>query len=167
MGNVICDSMLKATQKYGAVAAFMNAGGVRSGLPVGQINYGQLLEVQPFGNTLVVMQLSGRELLAALEEGASGGLLYPSAGTSYIIDTGRIPSHRVHNLVVAGKPVEADRMYTVTMNSYSASGGDKHVTLEKAKGTRQDTGIVDLSALIEYFKAGSPISMVDEHRVRH
>ncbi len=54
MGYVLADGMLNATRKMGAVAAFINAGGVRSSFEVGPITYGQAIEVQPFNNTLVV-----------------------------------------------------------------------------------------------------------------
>ena len=69
MGDVIADAMLEATAPTdfgGAVAAFMNSGGVRAGLlfaqisggeQPGQVTYGEAFTVQPFGNTLVVKTL--------------------------------------------------------------------------------------------------------------
>lgn len=161
MGNVVADAMLAATAKYGTVAAFTNAGGVRSSLPEGTLTYGQLIEVTPFGNTLVVLDLTGRELILALGENLASGRLYPSRGTSYTVR-----GDGVDQVMVAGQPVDPDKVYTVAFNSFTAGGGDKHAVLAAAKGKRVDTGIVDLDALIAYFKASSPVRARYEGRIR-
>lgn len=161
MGNVIADAMLASTTKYGTVAAFTNAGGVRSSLPQGALTYGQLIEVTPFGNTLVVLDLTGRELVTAMGENLASGRLYPSRGTSYTV-RGDV----VENVTVAGQPVDPDRIYTVAFNSFTAGGGDKHAVLAAARGKRVDTGIVDLDAVIAFFKANSPVRASYEGRVR-
>jgi len=161
MGNVLADAMLAATAKYGTVAAFTNAGGVRSSLPSGQLTYGQLIEVTPFGNTLVVLDLTGRELVTALGENLASGKLYPSKGTSYVVK-----GDGVAEVMVAGKRVDLDATYTVAFNSFTAGGGDKHAVLGAAKGKRTDTGIVDLDALIAFIKGQSPVRASYEGRIR-
>lgn len=167
MGSVIADAQLAATQKLGAVAAFMNAGGVRAPLEKGKITYGQLVEVQPFGNTLVVLELTGTELRAAIEHGVSeGGMLLPSKGTSYRYDPNAPKGSRVKEVVVAGKPLEPAAKYMVTFNSFLAAGGDAHAVLKEAAGKRIDTGLLDLDALIDYFKANNPVSMQREGRIQ-
>lgn len=168
MANVITDAMLEATKGQGSVAAFMNAGGVRAGLDVGKITYGQAITVQPFNNTLVILELSGAELRAALEHGAAvgGGLLFPSKGTSYLIDSSRPAGSRVSEVVVAGQLLDLSKTYRLTFNSFTASGGDAHEVLKNAKGTRIDTGFLDIDALVAYIRANTPVNRTLEGRVR-
>jgi 5'-nucleotidase/UDP-sugar diphosphatase len=163
MANLITDAMLDATRKMGAVAAFVNAGGVRSELEAGELTFGELISVQPFSNTLVVMELTGTELAAALQHGveSGGGMLLPSAGTSY-----RVVDGKVTDIRVADAPLDPARTYTVTINSFTAAGGDAHTVLRDAKGRRTDTGLRDIDVLVDYVKAHSPLSPKSEARVR-
>ncbi len=163
VASIITDAMLQATVKHGATAAFVNAGGVRAGFDQGDITYGEAIAVQPFANSLVVLELTGEELKRVLEDGVAnaqktGGLLYPSAGTSYSVDLRKPSGARVSDLVVAGKPLDPKGTYLIATPTFSASGGDFHTTLKEAKGRRVDTGIVDIDALIAYIKSHSPLS---------
>ncbi len=172
MGNVIADAMLAKTVGMGSVAAFMNAGGVRSSLEAGDVTFGDAIEVQPFNNSLVLVDLTGSEILAALEHGASrapqfgGGLLYPSAGTSYELDATKPAGSRVTNARISGAPLDPSKTYRVTLNSFTAGGGDGHEALRDAKGARTDTGFLDIDALVEFVKAKSPIAAKPEGRVK-
>ena len=77
-GSLIADAQLQATQPAqvgGAVAAFMNPGGVRSpGFAVAgaiypyDVTYGNAFTVQPFGNSLVTMTLSAQQIKNLLEQ---------------------------------------------------------------------------------------------------
>ncbi|QYK56499.1 MAG: 5'-nucleotidase C-terminal domain-containing protein [Fimbriimonadaceae bacterium] len=171
MGNVIADAMLAATAKQGSVAAFMNAGGVRAALEAGEVTYGQAITVQPFNNTLVVLDLTGAELRAALEHGGSklpefgGGFLYPSRGVKMVFDPAKPSGQRMATLTIDGSPVEDGQVYRITFNSFTAAGGDGHEGLRDAKGERSDTGLLDIDALIEYFKSNSPVIARREGRV--
>ncbi|GMV37071.1 MAG: bifunctional metallophosphatase/5'-nucleotidase [Fimbriimonadales bacterium] len=166
MANVITDAMLDATAKQGSVAAFMNAGGVRAALEPGPITYGQAISVQPFNNTLVVMDLTGEEIRKALEHGAGGGgMLFPSRGTSYVIDRNKPDGSRVSEVMIAGKPLDLSATYRVTLNSFTAAGGDGHEVLKSATGYRYDTGLLDIDALVEFIKSHSPLSRSAEGRV--
>jgi 5'-nucleotidase len=171
MADVITDAMLAATEKAGSVAAFVNSGGVRAGLDPGPITYGQAVTVQPFNNTLVQLDLSGAELKAVLEEtlggmpGNASGLLYPSRGTSYVIDIGKPAGERVEDLEVGGKPVQAGATYRITLPSFIAGGGDSHPLAKNAKGYRYDTGVLDIDAFVDYLKAHDPIDGRLEGRI--
>ena len=171
MANVIADAMLAATAKGGSVAAFVNAGGVRAGFEPGPITYGQAVAVQPFNNTLVQLDLTGGELRAILEEAlgnwpeSGAGLLCPSRGTSYVIDLDRPAGSRAVDLVVAGEPVREGTSYRVTLPSFVAGGGDNHPLAKLARGTRYDTGILDIDAFVEFLKAHDPIAGDLEGRV--
>lgn len=172
MANVLTDAMLEATKAQGVVAAFTNRGGIRASLPAGPITYGNAIEVQPFNNTLVVLEVTGAELKQALEHGAvsypeySGAYLFPSKGCSYVIDPTRPKGEKVVSITINGEKVSPDKTYKICLNSFTASGGDAHEVLKNAKGNRVDTGTLDIDVLIEYLKANSPIDPKDEGRVR-
>jgi 5'-nucleotidase len=161
MANLITDSMMEATKQFNPDVAFINAGGVRANFDAGQITYGEAIAVQPFGNTLTVIELTGAELLKVLEEGVpekdkTGGMLYPSAGSSYTVDF-TAPAH-VKEVVIAGQPLDPAKMYRAVFNNFTAGGGDSHFVLRDLKGKRTDTGLVDLEALIAYIKAHTTVS---------
>jgi 5'-nucleotidase len=160
MANLIADAQLEATRHLGSVAAFINSGGVRASIDEGDVTYGEALSVQPFGNTLVVMELTGAELLAVLARGG-GGRLHPSAGTSY-----SVRGDAVSDVVIAGEPLMMGKVYKVTVNNFTAGGGDNHLELKGAKGARTDTGIVDVDALIEFIGRHSPLAPVGEARIK-
>jgi 5'-nucleotidase / UDP-sugar diphosphatase len=158
MGNLIADAMREATKVNGSVAAFMNAGGIRAQFEAGPLTFGEAVTVQPFANTLTILDLTGAQLKAALEHGvrlmpeASGALLHPSAGTSYRVDPSKPAGQRVFDVIVAGEPLDLDKTYRLTFNSFTAGGGDAHEVLKGATGYRYDTGLIDLDALTEYIK---------------
>jgi 5'-nucleotidase len=160
MANLIADAQLAATRHLGSVAAFINAGGVRAPIDEGDVTYGEALSVQPFGNTLVVMELTGAELHAVLARGG-GGRLHPSAGTSY-----SVRGDTVSEVVIAGEPLVPGKVYKVTLNNFTAGGGDNHLELKGALGTRTDTGIVDVDALIEFIGKHSPLAPLSEARIK-
>ena len=167
MANVIADAMLEATKSQGAVVAYINQGGVRASLEAGPITYGQAISVQPFGNTLTVLEVTGAELKTAIEQGVgTGGQLTPSVGSSYQIDRSQAAGSRVMDLKVAGEAVGPAKTYRVALLSFTANGGDALYAFRDAKGRRVDTGIIDLDALIAFIKAHSPLAPKLDGRVR-
>ena len=165
MGFVVADAVLEATKMQGSVAAFWNAGGVRTDLKAGPITYGNLIEVCPFNNSLVVLDLKGLELLGALEQGfGTGGTLIPSKGFSYAYDGEKAEGSRV-SATLNGEAVDPEKTYRLTFSSFTSSGGDSHFILRDAPGRRVDTGFLDIDALVTYFKANSPVSMTASDRM--
>lgn len=167
----IADAMLAATSKSGSVAAFINVGGVRASIESGDVTLGKANEVQPFRNQLVLVELTGAELKAVLEtpflgEEPSGGVLIPSAGTSYSVDLSKPAQSRVLNIIVAGEPWDAAKKYRCTFLNFTANGGDAHFALKAATGYRYDTGILDIDAFVEFIKAQSPIRRSAENRMK-
>lgn len=163
MAEVIADAMLAATAKTGSVAAFINGGGVRGQIEAGRITYGQAVSVQPFSNTLTVLEVTGEELLKSFNRGIEkpGGMLFPSAGTSYAIANGQATQ-----VIIAGQPLDLTKTYRITLLGFTASGGDSHEFFKNAKGKRIDTGFLDIDALVEYLKANSPLNRTPEYRVK-
>jgi len=162
LGNLIADAALAATRKQGAQVGFMNPGGIRKDLEVGEggvVSFGQAQAVLPFGNTLVLQDLSGARLREVLEqqwkrEGARGYMLQVS-GLSYQWDSTRPPGQRVvpGSVKVDGKPLVNGQTYRVVANNFLADGGDNFPAL--GGGTaRVDTGMRDLDALIALLRQG-------------
>jgi len=166
LGNLLTDAQLAATaapHAGGAELAFLNSGGVRTALepgPDGRVTYGQLFALQPFGNTLVVVELTGTQLKALLElqfEDAAPArvrtsLLIPSRGFTYAYDRNRPAGERIVEMQLGGTPVEPGRTYRVTVNNFLASGGDGFSILADAPVVAE--GGVDLDALEAYVAPG-------------
>jgi 5'-nucleotidase len=160
LGDVITDAVVAATRDKGVQVGFMNMGGVRRDLEAGAdltASFGQAQAVLPFGNTLVVMDLTGAQIRNLLEQqwarpGASGGyMLQVSSGLSYQWDSTRPTGSRVvpGSLKLNGVPVDDAMTYRVAANNFLAEGGDNFP--EFAKGANKvDTQIRDLDALIDY-----------------
>lgn len=134
LSNLIADAMLWKTRTAGTVIALQNGGGVRATIPAGPISVGKVYEVLPFGNTLVVMDLKGSEIVAALENGVSqweqgaGRFLSGVAGLRYTFDLAKPAGSRVTKVEVlqGGQyvPLDPNATYRTVVNSFIASGGD-------------------------------------------
>ncbi|HRF59626.1 MAG TPA: bifunctional metallophosphatase/5'-nucleotidase [Fimbriimonadaceae bacterium] len=171
MANAICDAQLAKTKTMGAVVCFMNAGGVRASMEPGEITYGEAVTVQPFNNTLVLLELTGEEIQKTLEFGSkgaadgSGGLIHLSANSSYTIDASRPEGSRVVKVTIDGLPLDLKKTYKIVLNSFLAGGGDGHEVLKNAKGSRLDTGFLDIEAFAEYIKGHNPLNGKKEGRI--
>jgi 5'-nucleotidase len=170
-GNLIADAQLDATKgPAGAVAAFMNPGGVRgiTGFPAGAITYAKAFEIQPFGNTMVTMTLTGTQLLDVLKQQwcgqASGAkILLPSASVHYAFSAataGAITgqpcdgaANPVSGLTIDGVAVDPAASYRISVNNFLADGGDGFTQLRN--GTNRTGGGVDLDALVSYLEGTS------------
>ena len=187
-GSLIADSQLAATQPAsfgGAVVAFMNGGGVRSpgftfsssaaGEGDGNVTYGEAFTVQPFGNSLVTLSLTTKDIKDLLEEQFAGCLgqsatstrfALPSAGFKYTWDGSQGCGARISNVTLntgggietlvntTGTVQNPTKTYRVTVNNFMADGGDGYSTL--LKGTNRIGGSQDIDALTAYlanFKA--------------
>jgi len=166
LGNLVADIQLWATSNaaFGgepAEIAFMNPGGVRDDLlhgSDGRVTYKQVANVQPFANTLVTMDLTGSQLRALLEEqwqpdGSSRAKLHlgVSEGFSYLYEPTAARGEHVVGMTLNGIDVAPTDVFRVATNSFLASGGDNFTTFA-AGSDATDTGQVDLSATVEYFK---------------
>ena len=176
LGNFIADVQLGATDgadEGGAQIAFMNPGGLRADLlrattggneAVGEITYAEAAVVQPFANTLFTLTLTGAQVKQVLEEqyqpeGASRPFLAlgVSKGLRYGFDDSAPRGSRIHSLTLDGVAIDPTATYRIVTNSFLASGGDNFTTL--GTGTnRRDTGRDDLSVLVDYFRANSPVT---------
>ena len=164
--SLVADAQLAASSpadKGGAEIAFINQYGVRTPLEPGaggSVTFGQLFAMQPFGNTLVVLEMTGDQLRRVLEEQFCGeGIaeicfshLTPSAGFTYAFDASRPAGSRVTGMALDGKAVDPAGTYRVTVNNFLASGGDGFSVFTEARPVG-DAG-VDVDALENYLGAG-------------
>lgn len=156
VGHFVADSYLMSGARSGAVAAFMNPGGVRANLVAGPITYGEAVSVCPFRNTIVVADLTGTQLVTMLEQKIG---LIPSTGSSY-----KITGNKVSEVVIAGAPLEMAKVYKVAVNNFMAGGGDG---LEVLKGVPKiDTGFVDIDVWVEFLKKNRPL-VRPQNRIRN
>jgi 5'-nucleotidase len=162
LSNLIADAMLWKTRTAGTVVALQNGGGVRATIPAGPISVGKVYEVLPFGNTLVVMDLTGAEIQAALENSVSqwdqgaGRFLSGVAGLRYTFDLSKPVGSRVTKVEVlqGGQyvPLNPTATYRTVVNNFIATGGDGFDSLKAAKGYRVDTGFSDAESFLEYLR---------------
>ena len=159
LGNLVADAQRAAT---GADVALMNPGGLRADLDEGPATWGELFAVQPFGNVLVTVELTGAELLAALEpQGPPDGLrVLHGSGITSSWDRAAPAGRRVIAAEVGGVPVDPLRTYRVTINSFLAAGGDDVSAF--ARGRRPVGGPLDLDALVAHLQSQTGKAPLDE-----
>ncbi len=176
LGNLIADAQLAATRADGAVAALMNPGGVRADLQPGPITYEEAFSVQPFGNLVTTITLTGAQLDCVLEQQFAGGrsvVLQPSSTLTYTLYRSRAAGSvaspctgaRVEDIRIDGVPVSPTATYRITVNNFLADGGDGFTQLTNGTGRTFTTGD-DLTALVAYLKAfTSPVTAPATNRI--
>lgn len=164
LGNLIADAQRAAMKTD---FAFMNPGGIRSDIGQGQVTWGQLYTVQPFNNDLVKMTLTGEQVRRLLNQQWQQGkvAMLQISGLKYTWDSTRPEGDRVVDIFLpSGAKIDSAVTYTVTVNSFLASGGDRFTLL--TEGTNRVIGPVDLDALITYVKQQpQPFSAAVEGRI--
>ncbi|WP_114969586.1 bifunctional UDP-sugar hydrolase/5'-nucleotidase UshA [Rhodoferax ferrireducens] len=156
MGVLIARAMMDKTR---ADFAVLNAGGVRDSLAAGKITYKDVLKVQPFGNTVVTVDLSGAEVMdylnAAAKMSAGSGAFPQFAGIKLVITAGAVSSASIRNA-----PLEATKTYRMAVNNFQAAGGDGYPKLT-GHPSFVNSGFVDADVLRAYVTANSPLKASD------
>jgi 2',3'-cyclic-nucleotide 2'-phosphodiesterase / 3'-nucleotidase / 5'-nucleotidase len=166
MGRLIADAQ---RWKADAQIAVMNAGGVRAALPAGPVTWGDLYQVHPFGNMIVVLELRGADLRQVLEHAVRGSAV--DAHVSGIIvdyDQERPAGSRIVSVRLQdGTPLRDDAIYRVAVNDFLASGvGDGYAPFARSL-SETPTGMTDLDVLIEYVQMlPQPIQPPRDERFR-
>jgi 5'-nucleotidase len=175
VGNLIADAQWAATASATtgeADVAFMNNGGVRTDAGFvfaesgtegdGNVTYAEAFAIQPFGNSLVTMTLTGQQIADLLEQqfpGTDPGeweILHVSEGFTYTWDFAAPEGDKVSNIMIGGAAIDLGADYRVTVNSFLAGGGDGFSVL--VDGTDRLGGDLDLDAMEDYFIANSPVA---------
>ncbi|WP_295955057.1 bifunctional metallophosphatase/5'-nucleotidase [Rhodoferax sp.] len=185
MGDLLADTYL-AGVPGGADFALMNPGSVRADLVytgTGTVTFSDLATIEPFGNTLVTLNLTGAQIVRLLEQqwespnhtaktntatGAVGRLLLPSQGLTYTYDNNQ-PAGAASgqgNRIVAGTlklrgvAIDPAKTYKIATNSFlgTGTGGDNFTVMATQGSNILDTKVLDLDAFIAYMGAHSPVS---------
>lgn len=139
--------------------AIVNAGGVRDAIAAGPISYKDVLKVQPFGNTVCTVDLTGQELTDYLHAAAKmtpGSGAFPQfAGVELEIAAGQASKVRV-----AGQALQPGKTYRLAINNFQASGGDGYPKLS-AHPSFVNTGFVDADVLRAFISKNSPLKVAD------
>lgn len=186
LGDLIADAQLDATSaadKGGAQLAIMNPGGIRADLAYkaagdegdGVVTYGESYTVQPFNNLLNVVDLTGAQLITALQQQVSGPVNGPnpkilqiSKGLTYTLDMTKAGADRivVDSVKLNGAAIDPAKTYRVVMNEFLAGGGDGFTVLKEHKNKL--VGVPDLEAfnnLLAKSTAASPIAPPKADRI--
>lgn len=129
MGNLVADAMLDRVKDQGVQIAIQNGGGLRSSIDAGEVTMGEVLSVLPFQNTLSTFEVTGAQILAALENGVSqveeGAGRFPQvAGMSFTVDLTQAPGSRISNVMVGDAALDPEATYGAVSNNYVRNGGD-------------------------------------------
>lgn len=143
IANLVVDGMLDeaVSAGTGAVMALQNGGGIRTNILKGDITRGGVIEILPYSNDLVVLELTGREIWDGLENGVSaapaeyGGFPHV-AGMKYVYDSSRPSKQRVISVSVKTstgyEPLKLDQKYKLATNIFTAKGGDNYTSFAQA-----------------------------------
>jgi len=174
-GPLVAEAMM---WKTGSAIAIQNWGGVRAELREGPITLGNVVEVLPFENTIVLLDVTGAEIRAALEEGiefqlsrrhSDPGLPYV-AGIRWRVNLAAPKGRRIVGIFRMAPdgtsvPLDDQGIYRVALNDFLANGGDGYQTFRQARGFRQDTGLVDADVFMDYLRHLREVREKGETRV--
>jgi 5'-nucleotidase len=174
LGDLIADAQLAAARpasRGGAQVAFVNTGGIRTdltrrtrpGRPIGTVTYADLFEVQPFGNTLGVVTLTGDAIKRLLEQqftpNGDASVLQVSDGFSYRY-TSKAPAGQhvdAGTITLSGVPISPASRVRVAANDFLLGGGDGFSVFQE--GLDRVDGDSDIAALTAYVEQHSPIAL--------
>lgn len=178
LGNLITDAVRAET---GAQIVIQNGGGIRADIDTGEVTYGQILTVLPFGNLVSTLELTGADVIEALENGVSrielneDGLIqragasgrFPQvSGISYTFDpTQEAGSRIVEVLLEDGTPIDPETVYTVATNDFMRGGGDGYAMFVEDAINPYDFGKPLDEVVAEFITANSPIAPDVEGRI--
>ncbi|WP_279143920.1 bifunctional UDP-sugar hydrolase/5'-nucleotidase UshA [Photobacterium phosphoreum] len=154
LGRLIAASHMERAK---ADFAVMNSGGVRDSINGGDITYKDVLIVQPFGNIVTYIDMSGKEILDYLNVVATKPADSGSYAQFYGV-TMTVANGQVSDVKIGGKPVMMDKTYRFTVPSFNAAGGDGYPKVNKHPGY-VNTGFVDAEVLKEFLQNNSPIDV--------
>lgn len=165
LGNLITDAMRDST---GVDIAFTNGGGIRASIEAGDITIEDILTAFPFTNTLAIIEVTGAELMAALEHGvkdfpATAGHFPHVSGMKYTFNASMPVGERVTSVVVGDEALDLTKTYKLVTNDFMAAGGDDYVMF-KGKPFVGEGGLLS-DVLIEYVEKMGTLNPMKEGRI--
>jgi len=159
MGNLVATAMLERVKDQGIQIAIQNGGGLRASIDEGEVTMGEVRTVLPFQNTLATFQLTGADVVAALENGVSrledGGGRFPQvAGLMYSFDGAAEVGSRVSDVMVVvdgeAMPIDPAAVYGLVSNNFMRKGGDGYSMFAEKGMNAYDFG-PDLADVVAEF----------------
>lgn len=153
LGRLIAAAQM---QKVNADFGVISGGGIRNSIRAGDINYKNVLTVHPFKNRLAYVEMKGDEIKSFLSTVAS----FPSDAGAYTQFYGvslTLKQGIAENIKIQNKPIDLNRTYRFSLNSYNAAGGDGYPKLNKHPGY-VPTNYIDAEVLKEFLIQNSPIN---------
>lgn len=163
--QIVAEAFLQEGKAYfNADISIQNGGGVRTDIRPGNITVQDIFTVLPFKNTLIQLNATGEEIVAALEdavEGVAGPAgntgCYPyTGGLRWQIDLNQPKGKRLSQLEVRTAdggyaPLEREKTYRVVTSSFLADGGDSYTSLSQIRGERRlEVGLDYAQAFLNY-----------------
>ncbi|MEC9603768.1 bifunctional UDP-sugar hydrolase/5'-nucleotidase [Escherichia marmotae] len=152
MGRLILAAQMDRT---GADFAVMSGGGVRDSIEAGNISYKNVLKVQPFGNVVVYVDMTGKEVidyLTAVAQMKPDSGAYPQfANVSFVAKDGKL-----NDLKIKGEAIDPEKTYRMATLNFNATGGDGYPRLDNKPGY-VNTGFIDAEVLKGYIQKNSPL----------
>jgi len=152
LGHLILAAQMART---GASFAVMSGGGIRDSIAAGDITYKDVLKVQPFGNVVVYVDMTGKEVvdyLTAVAQMKPNSGAYPQfSHVSFTMANGTL-----NDLKINGEPVDPAKTYRMATLSFNATGGDGYPRLDDKPGY-VNTGFIDAEVLKQYIQQNSPL----------
>lgn len=167
LGNFLADGI---RQKAESDVAFINSGGIRKGLKAGPITALDIHEILPFSNTVVVAELTGRQLAQVIQQNADGAIsgghgILQVSGVSYTYRANDDGSAAlVEEILVQGKSLLLDGVYTVAMPDYVALMQDVYLNVDLPPQT--DLQVTLSAAIVEVVEHSGPIDTKIEGRIQ-
>jgi 5'-nucleotidase len=170
MGNLVADAMLERVREQGIDIAIQNGGGLRASIDAGVVTMGEIFTVLPFQNALATFQLTGADVVAALENGVSeiedGAGRFPQvSGMSYTFDLGAEPGSRISNVMVGGEAIDLEAVYGVVSNDFMRGGGDGYSVFAENGMNAYDFGPGLEQVVADYIAANSPYQPYTDGRI--
>jgi len=167
LGDYIADWMRAIS---GADIAITNSGGIRASIPKGPITVGSVYTTIPFDNLLVKLELTGAQVVTALENGYSmvetvQGRFSQISGIRVKVDLKKPAGSRVVEVLVNGKTIELGKVYTVAVLDFMAAGGDGYAVLKEAKSSKWVTGNWMRDDLVDYIIAHPQVNVTVDGRI--
>lgn len=154
MGHLILNAQIARTQ---ADFAVMSGGGIRDSIEPGDITYKSVLKVQPFGNTVAYVDMSGKEVsdyLTAVAQMKPDSGAYPQFANVSFSAQGKA----LNDLKIKGEPVDQAKTYRMATLSFNATGGDGYPRIDTKPGY-VNTGFIDAEVLKQYIQQNSPLDV--------
>lgn len=152
MGKLIIEAQMDKTQ---ADFGIISSGSIRSSIDAGTVSYRDVLKVQPFGNTVTYIDLTGQEVIDYLQV-----VLFKTAGSGAYAQYNNVSFTRQNNVLgdvkINNIPLDVKKIYRMSLPSYNANGGDGYPELNQHP-SYINTGYIDAEVLKSFLSKKYPL----------